>query len=265
VDEEDGLQGLAIFDIGNLDTLDTPQVIGNLDPAVVAKTLGVGEDTVRNEWYTGKREVLTYPWSGWSNDSVAEAESAGERMALDFKLSGLFENLKPQPRAGIHGDVRTASFSNDQMPLLRESNSISLAYTEIAPGAMLEPYWVDNGDEVFFVIEGDQLRVGRADMNGGLSGEFQVGKGHLFLNEVGLTTFVENTGTTPVKLLRIFNVADPSVSTLYDAYIGLPTDVAATMFHVNNVDQTGLVSEQRKTTEQEDLPSLQFGGRALRG
>ena len=58
--------------------------------------------------------------------------------------------------------------------------------------------------------------------------------GFLFLNEIGLTTFVENRGNSTARLLRVFNRAEPKLTTLYDSYFGLPVDVAATMLHLDN-------------------------------
>ncbi|KNC82254.1 hypothetical protein SARC_05461 [Sphaeroforma arctica JP610] len=234
VDGSEPLVGIAIFNTDNLESFDMPQVMKHIDADVLSRTLDIPVDMVE-KWYTGPRTVLDAPTPEWNSDSLANAESGPSTM-IDYLVSGIDQNLREAPRSDTNGKVSTGVVDANDFPILQ---GMSIAYTEIAPGAVLEPYWTDNADELIYVLEGIDVHVGKADMRGTRSGTWDVETGYLVLNEVGVTVYIENRGTEPVKLLRIFNYELPTLTTLHDSYVAVPVDVAASMLHVDGKD-TGL-------------------------
>jgi Cupin len=171
---------------------------------------------------------------------------------LQFKIHGMNRHLIPAPLRQHHryhhhsqhhaggctttgSDVQTRAVDANNLKAM-ENIKLSAAYTELAPGAILEPYWVDNADELLYVIEGNHIEIVRSPSSSspirrrGSKQEckdvFIVNTGYLAIHEVGTTWFIQNKSEkTTAKLIRFFNSNMPSVTTLYDAYHSLPWPV----------------------------------------
>eukprot|EP01134_Creolimax_fragrantissima_P004313 CFRG4313T1 len=149
VDEDEPLIGMAIFTTDDLESLDMPQVMKNVDSAVLSRTLDIPIEDV-DMWYTGPRTVLDAPHTDWSDDTLKDADT-NRLDLLDFSINGINKNLKEAPRVALNGKVSTNVADADTLHIMRGT---SIAYTEIAPGAILEPYWTDNADEIIYILEG---------------------------------------------------------------------------------------------------------------
>eukprot|EP01134_Creolimax_fragrantissima_P004154 CFRG4154T1 len=238
VDEDEPLIGMAIFTTDDLESFDLPQVFKNIDSAVLSRTLAIPVEDI-DMWYSGPRTVLDAPYSDWSGDTLKDANT-NQLGLLGFSINGINKNLKDAPRMELNGKVSTNVADAETLPIM---SGASIAYTELAPGAILEPYWADNADEIIYILEGENVHMGKADMSGSKSGTWDMTTGELLLNEIGITVYVENRGDKSVKLLRIFNHERPTLTTLHDSYMGLPVDVASTTLHVDR-EQTGLSSDE---------------------
>jgi uncharacterized cupin superfamily protein len=108
----------------------------------------------------------------------------------------------------------------------------SIAYTEVAPGASIEPYWMDDADEIMFVIEGDNIEVVHS-FNGSICciDSFEFKEGFFALNEIGSTWTLTNNGNHAAKVLRVYNSNIPSMTSLFDAIETLPEDVINSMVY----------------------------------
>ena len=234
VSSENPLFGVALFDTADLRTFDLPQVMKNMPVDVLVDTLGLTEEQAR-DMYRGERRVLTNPIPGWQNTSLSNATQVPDDL-LEFKAAGLDTMLSRAPRSAAHGDVATRSIDKDDWPALG-AGRFSLAYTEIAPGARMEAYWMDNADELLYVIAGEDLKVKRMGNGGsGIGGagtattdDFTVRQGYAALLEIGVTWYITNEGNTTAKMLRAFNSNAPTLTTVYDAYNSLPETVAEGM------------------------------------
>jgi len=153
-----------------------------------------------------------------------------------FKVSGINQDLVPiEHRHQRNGNSVTKVINAKTQPVLGVTH-FSFTYTEIAPGALLEPYWMDDSDEIMYVIEGDSIDIVRSG-NGERSclDKVTVEEGYLALNEIGTTWTAMNNGSSVAKVLRIFNNKEPSMTTLYDAFHSVPEDVVKTMMYDNRV------------------------------
>jgi len=234
VSSENPLFGVALFDTSDLRTFDLPQVMKNMPVDVLVSTLGLTEEQAAN-MYRGSRRVLTNPIPGWQNTSLSNATLVPDDL-LEFKAAGLDTQLSRAPRSEVHGQVATRSIDKDDWPALA-AGRFSLAYTELAPGAMLEAYWMDNADELVYVIAGEDLKVRRMGNGGsGIGGAgtattdtFTIRQGYAAMLEIGVTWYITNEGTETAKLIRAFNSNAPTLTTVHDAYQSLPETVAEGM------------------------------------
>jgi len=228
------LFGAAFFDTKDLRTFDLPQVMKNIPVDVLVDTLGLTE-TQAETMYRGDRRVLTNPIPSWQNASLSNATMVPDDL-LEFKASGINKGLVRAPRSEVHGLVATRSIDKDDWPTLG-AGRFSMAYTEIAPGARMEAYWMDNADELVYVIAGEDIKVRRMGNGGGGIGgagtattdAFTLRQGYAAILEIGVTWYITNEGSSTAKLLRCFNSNAPTLTTLHDAYSALPETVAAGM------------------------------------
>lgn len=231
VDPKNRLEGITIFDNGGVKTVDTQQMMKSIPPEKLQEILGLSEEDVKS-MYRGFRRVFVDPHDTWSSIG-SETEEGGlffpDSRNYEFKISGMHKNLTDLPRSDVTGVVKTKTIDKKSYPPLSNSR-FSFSYMEIQPNATLEPYWIDNADEIVYVIEGKEIEVIRSsDGYKECRDEFLIEKGFFALSEVGTSWLMKNKGAETAKFLRIFNSNRPTRSTLYDAYYSLPMDVVHTM------------------------------------
>jgi mannose-6-phosphate isomerase-like protein (cupin superfamily) len=227
VDEENPLMGIAIFDSPDISSFDTPQVLKRLPSKMLDKVLSLKEGTAEG-FYKGPRRVVSDPNPSWSPDSLSVATETSV-----FKVSNIDKDLVPALRQDIHGYSAT-KVVNAQTNTVLDKAGFSIAYTEIAPGASIEPYWMDDADEVLFVIEGDNIEVVRAGNNEKYEScldSFEIKEGFFALNEIGSTWTLTNNGSETAKVVHIFNNNVPTKSILFDAFDALPEDVVNSVMY----------------------------------
>jgi len=234
VDPDQYLYALAAFDTIDLSTFDAPQVMANFNPSIMARTFNIANASAYEDLglYNGSRTVIDSPHPDFTNnpDDVTPDET-------EHKITGLFdtETMQPHPR-----DNGTTTSTNPQ----NQVDNFFVAYTEVAPGSWIEPYWVDNGDEYTYVLESspsnvtmsiaDQKRDESSD-----STEFELKSGLMTLCTQGYTCTIQNDSNETLKLVRFYNTEKPSITQLYDSIVGLNKDSLATMFYtdIEGIDQ----------------------------
>jgi mannose-6-phosphate isomerase-like protein (cupin superfamily) len=244
VDPTDPLVGIAMFDAKDVNTFYAPQVMKAMPKDVLSKVLGVSEAKME-AWYQGKERKLEKrdlweqhdPQEIWKSASLAEAAQNDFNEHLQFKIHGMnYRELVHAPRPYATGAVRTRAVdANNHKPL--EMSKFSFAYTEIAPGAMLEPYWVDNADELIYVLSGEDVEIVRSSPNfrktkRNCKDVFMVREGYLAIHEIASTWVIRNKhASKTVRLMRMFNNNMPSLTPLSEAFHSLPLDVLNSAFH----------------------------------
>ena len=119
--------------------------------------------------------------------TVAEATESADLIPedlLEFKVPRMDQGLVRSPRWELNGLSATRSLDGNDFDALNAGH-MSFAYTEIAPGALLEPYWMDNADEMVYVVAGDHLsvwRMGKGDRSDGDTDYFTVRQVGIFLD-----------------------------------------------------------------------------------
>lgn len=203
---------------------------------ILSQVLNVPREDVQN-MYRGFRRVFVDPHSNWSAENVDRSHNETDNENYRFKVSDMDKNLTELARSDFNGVVKSKTIDAASHPELSKSR-FSFTYTEIDAGGTLEPYWVDNADEIVYVIEGSEIDVIRSS-NGkkDCKDEFIIEEGYLALSEIGSTWLMKNNGDKTAKLLRIFNSNSPSRTTLYDAFYSMPYDVRETMLRPNYFNQ----------------------------
>ncbi len=186
---------------------------------------------------SGFRRVFVDAHSNWSSENIQSLNYEDNSTNFRFKIEGMDRNLTQVDRWNINGIVRSKTIDIASFPELHKSR-FSFTYTEIHAGAILEPYWVDNADEIVYVIEGSDIEVIRSS-NGkkDCRDEFTIEEGYLALSEIGSSWLMKNSGNRTAKLLRMFNSKSASRTSLYDAFYSLPNDVKATMLRPHYFNQ----------------------------
>mmetsp|Transcript_7202 Transcript_7202/g.10944 ORF Transcript_7202/g.10944 Transcript_7202/m.10944 type:complete len:339 (+) Transcript_7202:1146-2162(+) len=203
---------------------------------ILRQVLNLPKEEVDN-MYRGFRRVFVDPHKDWSGEGLDSDKEDSSAKTYRFKVNAMDKDLINLPRSDYNGNVRTKSVDALSHPELNKSR-FSFAYTEIEAGATLEPYWVDNADEIVYVLEGSDIEVIRSgDGKKDCRDEFTIKEGYLALSEIGSSWLMKNNGESPVKLLRIFNSNKPSRTTLYDAFYSLPGDVKKTMLQPKYFNQ----------------------------
>jgi oxalate decarboxylase len=109
------------------------------------------------------------------------------------------------------GEIRRLSAAN--FPILER---ISIKRLVIAPGAIREPHWHANADELTYCVAGDVL-VSVLD-NADVFGSFTIGTGEMFHIESGSLHHIENVGTAAAELLVVFSHETPEDFSLHGAF-----------------------------------------------
>eukprot|EP00978_Attheya_sp_CCMP212_P004632 scaffold10095_cov38-Attheya_sp.AAC.1 len=155
VGDKEELIALSIYDASGVVSKDLPQIIKGFPSDVLSQVLKEPLKDVE-KWYDGSKRVYIQHDDKHvdHSDKILVKGSSSDIPHITPKIDG---HMKPAPRRGIHGKVRTGTLDVNSYPLLAQSK-FSFAVTEIAPGARMEPYWVDNADELVFVLDGSDLR-----------------------------------------------------------------------------------------------------------
>jgi oxalate decarboxylase len=194
----DGCEFVIAFDQGmqsEYDTLLLTDWMAHTPPDILARNFGVPADTfksipLRDLWIFQGNEP-----GSLSADQAAVAAGGPPPEPFTFRL-GASQPLKSN-RSGV---LRLADSS-----IFKVSTTIAAALETIAPGAVREMHWHPNADEWQYWMEGQGRmtvfdagpRAQTADFNPGDIGYVKRGQGHV----------IENTGTTDLRFLAIFKVA----------------------------------------------------------
>ena len=200
----DGCEFLLVFDDGDFDEDNTfllSDWFKHTPNDVLAKNFGVSGSTFGHVPDPGE----LYIFSNAAPGALASDKIAG---AKPVPQSFSHRMMAQEPIKTKSGTVRITDTR-----LFPVSRTISAALVEVQPGGMREMHWHPNADEWQYYIEG-QARMGVFAASG-QARTFDFSAGDVGYVPFAMGHYVENTGTTPLRFLEVFNssyYADVSLS-----------------------------------------------------
>ncbi|WFU91409.1 cupin domain-containing protein (plasmid) [Rhizobium sp. CC1099] len=190
---EEGTEFLLVFDDGNFsenETLLITEYMAHTPPSVLAKNFGVASenfaDIPKSEKY-----IFRLPVPGPLDAVRGLLPNSPPPQSYVFHLS----EIPAQQYMG--GSVKTIDAHN--FPV----TTLSALIIEIEPGGMREMHWHPDADEWQYYIEGEaRMTVFDATSK---ARTFNYRPGDVGFVPRTLGHYIENTGTTPVKVINVFN------------------------------------------------------------
>ena len=117
---------------------------------------------------------------------------------------------------------RIRRLNGDDFPLLK---GLSIKRLQLAPGAIREPHWHVNANELGYCVAGELLLT--VVDNGNVVSRFTVAPGQMFFVDNGSLHAIENVGDTDAELIIAFSHERPedfsfhaSMGAMTDAVLG---------------------------------------------
>ncbi|MDI7865038.1 cupin domain-containing protein [Rhizobiaceae bacterium n13] len=190
----EGTEFLLVFDDGNFsenETLLVTEFMAHTPPSVLAKNFGIGSEHFANIPKSEKyifRQPVPQPV-----DVVLAQLPDHKPPPQDYVLHA--SKIDPARYSG--GTVKTIDCRN--FPL----TTLSALIIEIEPGAMREIHWHPDADEWQYYIEGEaRMTVFDATSK---ARTFNYRAGDVGFVPRTLGHYIENLGTTPVRVINVFN------------------------------------------------------------
>ncbi|MBW9117964.1 cupin domain-containing protein [Rhizobium cauense] len=190
---EEGTEFLLVFDDGKFsenETLLITEYLAHTPPSVLAKNFGVTSDDFA-DIPTAEKYIFRLP--------VPQPLDAVRRLLPNSPppLSYVFHAAQIPAQKYMGGSVKTVDAHN--FPV----TTLSALIIEIEPGGMREMHWHPDADEWQYYIEGEaRMTVFDATSK---ARTFNYRAGDVGFVPRTLGHYIENTGTTPVKVINVFN------------------------------------------------------------
>jgi oxalate decarboxylase len=220
----DGCEFVIVFDQGNQSEYNTLLVtdwLAHTPPEVLALNFGVPADTFKSIplndlWIFQGKEP-----GPLADDQAAVASGGTPPEPFTFRL-GQSDPI----RNNKSGKLQLADSST-----FKVSKTIAAALETLAPGAVREMHWHPNADEWQYWIEGEGRmtifdagpRAQTGDFHAGDIGYVKRGQGH----------FIQNTGTTELRFLAVFKIAEYQEVSLSDWLTHTPPQLVAQHLNVD--------------------------------
>lgn len=125
------------------------------------------------------------------------------------------------------GNRREAKKSN--FPALRD---MSIALLELVPKGVREPHWHPNANELSYCIEGQGLMT--VFSPGAGHDTFTITAGEIIFVPAGYIHHIENTGTTPLKLVICFNHEEAEDISFSSGVSAMPNHILAATLEISS-------------------------------
>ncbi|QFY63630.1 cupin domain-containing protein (plasmid) [Rhizobium grahamii] len=190
---EEGTEFLLVFDDGNFsenETLLITEYMAHTPPSVLAKNFGVASENFAD---------------------IPKSEKYIFRLPVPAPLDavrGLLPNSPPPLSYVFHSsEIPAARYTGGSVKTIDAHNfpvtTLSALIIEIEPGGMREMHWHPDADEWQYYIEGEaRMTVFDATSK---ARTFNYRAGDVGFVPRTLGHYIENTGTTPVKVVNVFN------------------------------------------------------------
>lgn len=190
---EEGTEFLLVFDDGNFsenETLLITEYLAHTPKSVLAKNFGVPAEHF---------------------DAIPKSEKYIFRLPvpqpLDVVRAQLPDSPIPRPYVLHAADIEPVRYSGGTVKTIDSRNfpvtTLSALIIEIEPGGMREMHWHPDADEWQYYIEGEaRMTVFDATSK---ARTFNYRAGDVGFVPRTLGHYIENTGTTPVRVINVFN------------------------------------------------------------
>ena len=189
----DGTEFLLVFDDGNFsenETLLLTEYMAHTPPSVLAKNFGVPSehfaDIPKSEKYIFRQPVPE---------------------ALETVRSQLPYSPPPLPYVLLASKIEPTKYSGGTVKTIDSRNfpvtTLSALIIEIEPGGMREMHWHPDADEWQYYLEGEARMTVFDATNKARTFDYRSGDVGFVPKTLG--HYIENTGTTSVKVINVFN------------------------------------------------------------
>lgn len=190
---EGGCEFLLVFDDGKFSenqTLLITEFMAHTPPAVLAKNFGIGEEHFAN---IPKHEKYIFRLPVPPPLDAVRAQLPNNPPPLAYTLHGA--DVPPVPYGG--GSAKIIDDRN-----FPETNLAALIL-DIEPGAMRELHWHPDADEWQYYLEGEARMTVFDAVNNARTFNYSAGDVGFVPKTLG--HYIENIGTTPLRVINVFN------------------------------------------------------------
>jgi oxalate decarboxylase len=191
--EGDGCEFLLVFDDGDFsedDTFSLTDWLAHTPREVLAKNFGVPERA-----FAGIPEKELFIFQAKEPGALAADKVAGAGPVPASFSHRLLAQEPIRTRGGTARIVDAATFP--------AATTIAAAFVEVEPGGMREMHWHPNADEMQYYIAGQaRMTVFAAEAR---AGTFDYQPGDVGFVPRNMGHYIENTGTTKLQLLEVWN------------------------------------------------------------
>jgi oxalate decarboxylase len=190
--EGDGCEFLLVFNDGNFNedaTFLVTDFLAHIPKEVLAKNFGVPKSAFAN---IPKEELYIF-------ESQVPGPIAADRVVGAGPVPSSYSHglMDQEPIRTKGGRVRIVDSSN-----FSAAKEIAAALVEVEPGGMRELHWHPNSDELQYYIAGQSRMTVYA--SGGAAGTFDYQPGDVGYVPRSMPHYVENTGTTTLRYLELW-------------------------------------------------------------
>jgi oxalate decarboxylase len=219
--EGDGAEFLLVFDDGDFsedNTFSLTDWLVHTPPEVLAKNFGVPERAFAG---IPPKELFIYQAKvpgPLARDKVAGAGPVPNTFS--------YRMLAHKPIRTKGGSVRIVDSTS-----FPASTTISAAFVEIEPGGMRELHWHPNADEMQYYIAGQaRMTVFAAE---GRAGTFDYQPGDVGFVPRNMGHYIENTGTTRLQFLELWNTSKAMDVSLRQWLAFTPFELVQSNLHID--------------------------------
>jgi oxalate decarboxylase len=192
----DGCEFLLVFDDGNFSEYETVLLsdwMAHMPPEVIAKNFGVDAKALAN---MPKKELFIFQAAvpGRLEDDRRAAAGALGPSPIDFAFRTM--QMKPTKQTKS-GEVRIIDSNNFMV-----ATQIAAAIVTVKPGGLRELHWHPNADEWQYYFSGKGRMTVFA--TGGRARTMDFETGDVGYVQKALPHYIENTGTSDLKFLEMF-------------------------------------------------------------
>ncbi|MGC2265653.1 MAG: cupin domain-containing protein [Candidatus Acidiferrales bacterium] len=232
----DGCEFLLVFDDGNFSEYATvllSDFMAHTPPEVVAKNFGVNQQALvampNKELFIFQAEVP----GALAEDRRIAAGALGPS-PIDFAFRTM---QTPPTKSNKSGEVRIIDSNNFKI-----SQAISAAIVTVKPGGLRELHWHPNADEWQFYFGGKARMTVFA--TGGRARTMDFETGDVGYIQKTLPHYIENTGTTDLKFLEMFQSPYYQDLALTEWLVHTPPELVAAHLHLDKATLEALPREK---------------------
>jgi oxalate decarboxylase len=234
----DGCEFLLVFDDGNFSEYETVLLsdwMAHTPPEVLAKNFGVSQSALAN---MPKKELFIFQADlpGSLEDDRRIAAGALGPSPIDFA----FRTMDfPPTKSNKSGEVRIIDSKNFKI------STIAAAIVTVKPGGVRELHWHPNADEWQYFFAGKGRMTVFA--TGGRARTMDFETGDVGYIQRTLPHYIENTGTTDLKVLEMFKSSFYQDLALSEWLSHTPPELVAAHLHFDKATLDALPREETIT------------------